>query len=302
MNRTLCIFLADHQPPTISHSPMASWRFNPLRLTVQFPPSSRYAGNGVGRPPGAGRLGSWSRRGMRSGRPAGRAGRRAWSRWRSAGMRSRSWRGRSRRRPSSELERDLAEVFGPYHRAIDQGVSYRYYSTAFPPTPVVTATLTFADGRPEKVVRLPERGPRPRLDVPAPARPGPRPDGRFRARRSRSTDEYPRGDALDRAGWAAAPFATHLCRSNPGCSSVTLRLQMHLVPRIERVRQLLETPGAGPGRPRRRRVLHRPRTDRSLPVRRLLNGLGRLPVELARAIARGWDRFVFTPATRPRWA
>lgn len=65
--------------------------------------------------------------------------------------------------PSSELEHEVAEWFEPYHQVLDQGDAYRYYSSAFPPTPVVTATLTFADGRPEKTVRLPERGLRPRL-------------------------------------------------------------------------------------------------------------------------------------------
>src|SRR6185312_2596064 len=53
--------------------------------------------------------------------------------------------------------------------------------------------------------------------------------------------------------------------------------------------------GIASGRPRCRGIHHRPRTDRSVPVRRFLNGLGTYPVELAQAIGRGWNRFVFSP-------
>ena len=48
----------------------------------------------------------------------------------------------------------IAEVFTPYHDLVDLGYSYRYYAEP-PPTPVVTATLEFGDGRPEETVRLP---------------------------------------------------------------------------------------------------------------------------------------------------
>ena len=59
--------------------------------------------------------------------------------------------------------------------------------------------------------------------------------------------EAARRDAGDgsKSRWANA-FATHLGRANPGCSSVTLHLQMHLVPRIERVREMLEQARPGP--------------------------------------------------------
>lgn len=139
--------------------------------------------------------------------------------------------------PCSSLEHEVAESFGPYHQAIDQGVSYRYYSSAFPPTPVVTATLAFADGRADREVRLPERGTRPRL----------RYQRQLALAHGLMEDfEEARREAGDgsRSRWARA-FATHLGRANPGCSSVTLRLQMHLVPEIGRVRQLLDRPGAG---------------------------------------------------------
>lgn len=138
--------------------------------------------------------------------------------------------------PSSTLEHDIAEFFGPYHQMLDQGDSYRFYSTAFPPTPVVTATLSFGDGT-EKVVRLPERGLRPRLLI-----------QRQLALAHGLMEDF---EAARREGqgsqsrWANA-FARHLCRTNPGCRSVTLHLQMKMVPRIERVQQILKRPSQGP--------------------------------------------------------
>ena len=139
--------------------------------------------------------------------------------------------------PSSDLEHVIADAFGPYHQALDQGDSYRYYSTAFPPTPVVTATLAFADGRPERVVRLPERGLRPRLLYQRQLALAHNLMEDFEAARRE-------GDG-SRSRWANA-FATHLGKANPGCSTVTLRLQMHLVPRIERVQEMLARPRSGP--------------------------------------------------------
>ena len=64
--------------------------------------------------------------------------------------------------PSSELEQTIADTFAPYFDLMDLGYSYRFYAEP-PPTPVVTATLQFGDGRPEETVRLPGRvvaGPR----------------------------------------------------------------------------------------------------------------------------------------------
>ena len=65
--------------------------------------------------------------------------------------------------PASELERRVVGLFEGYHEATNLGQSYRYYSPAPPPTPVVTATIAFDDGRPESTVRLPDRGLSPRL-------------------------------------------------------------------------------------------------------------------------------------------
>jgi hypothetical protein len=140
--------------------------------------------------------------------------------------------------PSSRLERDVDNVFDGYQQLVDQGYSYRYYSPEPPPTPVITAVLTFADGRPEKTVRIPERGTWPRL--------------RYQRQLAMASgllidaeDARANGGDPSKSRWAHA-FATHLGRSNPGCSSVTLRSQLHLVPDPARVRQLLEAPGAGP--------------------------------------------------------
>ena len=65
--------------------------------------------------------------------------------------------------PSSVLERSIADVFTPYYGLADLGYAYRFYVEP-PPTPVVTATLRFGDGRPEETVRLPGRNvPGPRM-------------------------------------------------------------------------------------------------------------------------------------------
>ncbi len=148
------------------------------------------------------------------------------------------WAGAWAANPSSEMEQAFDSAFDPYEQAIRQGFSYRYYSPEPPPTPVVTATLAFADGRPEQVVRLPERGTWPRM----------------RYQRQLNLANWLMADvdeARQFAGdgsqsrWANA-FAAHLRKTHPGCASVTLRHQLHLVPPLERVHELLERPGAGP--------------------------------------------------------
>ena len=129
--------------------------------------------------------------------------------------------------PDSGLQRALAGKFASYHQAIDQGYSYRYYSPEPPPTPVVTATLAFRDGRPDETVRLPGRGTWPRL----------RYQRQLALANALAADfEDARTHAGDgsRSRWAHA-FATHLGRDHPGCSEVTLRLQMHLIPPLEQV-------------------------------------------------------------------
>ena len=142
--------------------------------------------------------------------------------------------------PASDLEHTLAARFEWYYTLIRQGYSYRFYSPEPPPTPVVTATLAFRDGRPEQVIRIPDRGVWPRMLY----------------QRELNLANWLMADVEDarqhahdgeQSRWARA-FATHLGQTHPGCSSVTLRNQLHLVPALDRVRDELQhpTPGASP--------------------------------------------------------
>jgi hypothetical protein len=139
--------------------------------------------------------------------------------------------------PSSVLERSIADLFTWYYGLADLGYAYRFYVEP-PPTPVVTATLQFGDGREDETVRLPGR------NVPGP---------RMRHQRQlalanalfRDVEEARQhvGDA-SRSPLARA-FARHLCFTNPGCQVVTIHLEHHLIPAIEEVREAIEAPGAG---------------------------------------------------------
>lgn len=138
--------------------------------------------------------------------------------------------------PASALERVLSSAFGRYYDLVDQGYAYRYYAPEPPPTPVVTATVRFADGRPEAIVRLPRRGLRPRL--------------RYQRQLALafhlfSDFDEARREAGDggRSRWARA-YARHLAKAWPGCATVTLSAQMHLIPDPLRVQQAASTPGA----------------------------------------------------------
>ena len=93
----------------------------------------------------------------------------------------------------------------------------------------------------------------------------------------------------------ARAYARHLCRTRPGCRSVTLHVQQHLIPEPAQVREAV----AGPRRrlrPLWRADVHSSRMDRRLPVRRLLNETRRYLAGLVEAVRRGWDAFFFTPA------
>ncbi len=140
--------------------------------------------------------------------------------------------------PSSELERHIADLFTPYHDLVDQGYAYRYYAEP-PPTPVITATLRFGEGRPDQIVRLPQRG----LAGP-----------RIRHQRQLalanalfSAFEEARhleGDGGRSPNRLAAAYARHLCKVHPACTSVTLYAQQHLIPDPQHVREALALPGA----------------------------------------------------------
>jgi hypothetical protein len=138
--------------------------------------------------------------------------------------------------PSSVLERRAADFFTPYHDLVDQGYAYRYYAEP-PPTPVITATLRFDDGRPDEQVRLPGRfvaGPRMRHQ---------RQLALANALFADFQDARRSGGDGSRSRLGAA-YARHLCQSRPGCKSVILHAQEHLIPDPDRVRETLATPGA----------------------------------------------------------
>jgi hypothetical protein len=140
--------------------------------------------------------------------------------------------------PSSDLERSVAESFTPYFGLVDLGYSSRYYAEP-PATPVVTATLQFGEGRPDETIRLPGRlvtGPRMRhqrqlalanalfMDV---------------QEAKRRTDD-------SRNSRLARGYARHLCSTRPGCQSVTLHVQHHLIPEPHQVREAMDRPAAPP--------------------------------------------------------
>lgn len=132
--------------------------------------------------------------------------------------------------PASLVERALATPFEPYYGLFDLGHSYRYYAPEPGPTPVVTARLTFEDGRPEREIRLPDRSLTPRL--------------RYQRHLNLANHlfddahlghDHDRGPDGERGSSWAASYARHLCRSNPGCIKVALFAQRHLLPSLELV-------------------------------------------------------------------
>jgi hypothetical protein len=138
--------------------------------------------------------------------------------------------------PSSELERHIADLFTPYHDLLDQGYAYRYYAEP-PPTPVITATLRFGEGRPDQVVRLPDRG------LAGPRMRHQRQLALANALFADFEDARHLGGDGSRSRLAAA-YARHLCKVHPGCTSVTLHGQQHLIPDPQHVREVLALPGA----------------------------------------------------------
>ena len=135
--------------------------------------------------------------------------------------------------PSSPLERAAADLFGIYHQAVDQGYGYRYYAPEPGPTPVVTATIRYADGRPEETVRLPGRGVWPRL--------------RYQRQLALANhlvadfEEARRATGDGARSHYARSYARHLVRSRSGCASVTLYAQSHLIPDPEEIAEARRT-------------------------------------------------------------
>ncbi len=137
--------------------------------------------------------------------------------------------------PSSFLERRIADFFRPYHDLVDQGYAYRYYAEP-PPTPVITATLHFAEGRPDQTIRLPDRnigGPRMRHQR------------QLALANALFTDvaDARRVSGDTRKSRLAAAYARHLCTTHPGCASVILYGSQHLIPDPDHVQEALSAPG-----------------------------------------------------------
>ena len=104
--------------------------------------------------------------------------------------RRRCWPGRwGRPRPprrwSSRLTRRSSRTM------IDQGYAYRYYAPEPPPTPVVVATIHYADGRPDATIRLPARGLCPGCCVSAATGAGQPPHDDFEAARGEGRRRQP---------------------------------------------------------------------------------------------------------------
>jgi hypothetical protein len=123
---------------------------------------------------------------------------------------------------ASPLEHAIYEKFQPYYQLVDQGLAHRFYSD-IGPTPILLAELRFDDGTPTRTVRIPDRSVRPRV-------------------------QYQRQLALANAvlmepRWAQS-FAHHLCRREPGCVGVTIRIQEHRNPSPF---QLIEAAESGEG-------------------------------------------------------
>jgi hypothetical protein len=139
--------------------------------------------------------------------------------------------------PSSMLERSLADMFHGYYDLIDQGYAYRYYAPEPPPTPIIAATIHHADGHSEEV-RLPDRATRPRLLY---QRELALANSLFvEVEQSRQQ----RGEA-GHGPWAQS-YARHLGKTHPGAKSVTLMLQLHLIPDPGRVQEQLRATGKAP--------------------------------------------------------
>ena len=195
--------------------------------------------------------------------------------------------------PSSPLERWVAERFAAYYQVIDQGYSYRYYAPEPGPTPVVTATIRYADGRPDGG---PAPGARGLAEAPLSAATGAgeSPDGRVSRRPGR-------GPATARPSPWARSYARHLARTHPGSASVTLQTQTHLIPDPDEVRR---GPGRAGGRSTSTPRSSTPRPNGSESSRATAPDRDRRLPGRARAVRRprAGTPSSSRPPTRPRWA
>lgn len=129
--------------------------------------------------------------------------------------------------PFSELERSVGEAFYPYLGLINEWQRHQYFAPEPPDTPIVVAEVHFADGRPDREVRLPDPGLMPRL--------------RLQRRLAFAFNVHAEAQNVEPdLRVRAAAYARYLCRQNPGASGVTLYTQWHQIPRPEEVRRALE--------------------------------------------------------------
>jgi hypothetical protein len=134
--------------------------------------------------------------------------------------------------PMSLLEASVARFFRPYFGLVDMGYSYRFYAPEPTPTAVILATLHFRDGS-EQTVRIPDR----------------RQSGKLTHQRTMAlantlmldSEAVRRGFAGHQADRWARSYARHLglLHRERGCVRVTIALQMHLIPELERARRIL---------------------------------------------------------------
>ena len=124
-------------------------------------------------------------------------------------------------------------AFKPYYDLTNQGYTYTYYAPEPPPTPVVEATLKFADGRPSRVIRLPGAV----LGLASSI------SGNWRWRTGCTPTSMRPARSPATAGRVAgrASYARHLCATYPGCKEVALQTRMHKIPELPRVLEILES-------------------------------------------------------------
>lgn len=141
--------------------------------------------------------------------------------------------------PSSPLEGGAADQFATYFQLIDQGYAYRYFAPEPPPTPVLLATLKFADGRPDRTLTIPDRSARPRLLYQRQLALANHLYKEFEEARNLPPDVPP-----PPLHWANS-YARHLGHVH-GCDSVVLSVRQHLIPNLGGVQETLQRPGGGP--------------------------------------------------------